>query len=264
MYKGKKPGRKSILPWIKRGVVKVKEMMGKVESVPAESFSPHTFNTKIKLIDESKEPKIIFLPEALKDMYYVALESGNVEASWLGIVKKEGNNYIVTRIIIFNQKCSFSETELDRLDIAKVAGEIMDAAEDGIGEVNDLKLWGHIHHHSTTPSGQDDTQMKIFENGNDWFIRIICNRQGKIEVTFYDYRAGIKYEDTKWLQNVTINEGRRLQVKEELKSKIIVNPEYEYSGHNAYFQYPYHLTSVDDEIAEITEAVEGAEEFIKQ
>lgn len=253
--------RKKFLPWVKENIVKVKKIIGVVETVAADSFSPHTFDTKIFLIDQNREPRVIFLPKALEDMYYIAGESGDVEASWLGIVKKQDRDYLVTRVIIFKQKCSSTETEIDRLDLARTVNEMMDEAEDGIGEVNDIKLWGHIHPYTTTPSGQDDKQMAIFENGNKWFIRIICNRQGRIEVTFYDYQAGVKYMDSRWFINLTENENRRAEIREELKNKITVNPEYDYSGQNAYFQYADFLMNADEGV--ITAGATD-EEFVNQ
>ena len=74
------------------------------------------------------------------------------------------------------------------------------AQPDGMDVWNNMKCWGHSHvNMGVFASGQDDTQMNVFKDaGHDFFIRVIANKKGEMEFTFYNYATGIIYKDTPW------------------------------------------------------------------
>ena len=84
---------------------------------------------------------------------------------------------------------------------------------------------GHSHvNMSTSPSGQDDKQMEVFADSNDdFFIRIITNKQGNLRLDIYDFESGIIYEQLKYIPNYGEKEEviRTIQTKiQEYKKKL--------------------------------------------
>jgi hypothetical protein len=113
-----------------------------------------------------------------------------------------------------------------------VHGSTSELTEDGLGEYfTDLAVsnyeacermffWGHVHPgNSTSPSGQDEDQMKFFDH-NDWFIRGIFGRSGRCEFTFFDYKNGVRWNDAPWAIYCPVSEERRSRWAAEVAAKV--------------------------------------------
>ena len=75
---------------------------------------------------------------------------------------------------------------------------------------------------SPSPSGQDDSQMEYFKDGNPWFIRLITNKKREYHIDIYDYEHGLKiHMDQADLKDY--NPGAtelRKTIEEEIKEKV--------------------------------------------
>lgn len=73
-----------------------------------------------------------------------------------------------------------------------------------------------------TPSAQDDAQMALFqENGCDWFIRGIFNKNGAARFTVYYYTfQNFAIDDCPWSVDWSNENPRANALKEELKEKV--------------------------------------------
>lgn len=181
-------------------------------------FKPHTFLTQTILLNYAV-PRIRITQQAYMDMYYIAANSGHNEIGWLGTVKKNGNTYTIEEVILFKQEVSVVETSLSPQDIAQVATDFIDAGE--IDKVNELKFWGHVHPaNSTAPSGQDEDQMNVLSNGNDWFIRGIFGREGRAEFTFFDWERGVRFNDVPWEMIILKDEDRENELASQVEAKV--------------------------------------------
>lgn len=191
------------------------------ESRGANQFRPHDFQTQTVLLNYVV-PHIKVTQAAYLDMYYIAAASGQEEISWLGTVKKSGHIYTIEEVILFEQEVEVATTAMTPADIAKVSTDLIMAGE--IDKVNSLKFWGHVHpSNSTSPSGQDETQMDTLSNGNDWFIRGIFGRYGRAEFTFFDWQHGLRFNDVSWELVVPNDESREAEIRSQVTAKVKKN-----------------------------------------
>ncbi len=152
-------------------------------------------------------------------MYYIAAASGREEISWLGTVSKISSVYTIEEVMLFEQEVEVAETAMSPADIAKVATELL--VNGAIEKVNALKFWGHVHpSNSTSPSGQDEIQMDVLSNGNDWFIRGIFGRHGRAEFTFYDFARGLRFNDVSWEIILPHDDTREADIRDQVKQKV--------------------------------------------
>ena len=88
--------------------------------------------------------------------------------------------------------------------------------------INRLCFWGHSHvRMGTSPSGQDEAQMKIFaESGQPFFIRGILNKERRMEFTVFCYESGIKIVDAEWSIYEPVDESMRSEIEAELLAKV--------------------------------------------
>ncbi len=189
-----------------------------IEKRAASQFAPHDFQTETVLLNYAV-PHIKITQAAYLDMYYIAAASGQEEISWLGTVKKVGHVYTIEEVILFEQEVEMATTAMTPADIAKVSTDLIIAGE--IEKVNSLKFWGHVHpSNSTSPSGQDESQMDVLSNGNEWFIRGIFGRYGRAEFTFFDWGHGLRFNDVPWELVVPNDESREAEIRDQVTAKV--------------------------------------------
>lgn len=184
-------------------------------------FKPHTAVPKARLYN--KLPNLLFTPQAAATMAYYVDECSD-EIGWLGIVEKyEDEMYLCTEVHLLEQEVNGGTTEISPMGLVKMAEEL------GLEKMQKIFLWGHSHvNMGVSPSGQDETQMKLFmENGMEWFFRIICNKKGDIGVTFYNYKENYVVEDVPW--DVYYETGVEkaaivAEMKEKVKKKTYYSP----------------------------------------
>lgn len=139
------------------------------------------------------------------------------EVGWMGFVEKSEQEHIflISDFVLLRQEVHAATTEID----PKALLELWDGLDEN--KQGKMKIWGHSHvNMSPTPSGQDDDQMKYFEEGNDWFIRLITNKKGDMNITIYDYKNGIEiHTDELYTYDEEVSALRK-QIQEEIKDKV--------------------------------------------
>lgn len=161
--------------------------------------------------------EVYILPQARQKMeMYCDLSDG--EIGWLAFVEKyEGVGFLITDCILLKQEVNGTTTEIDPMALI----EFWDATP--VEKQPLIKMWGHSHvNMSPTPSGQDDSQMEYFKDGNDWFIRLITNKKREYHIDIFDYKNGLKvHMDQADLKdyNPMANELKKA-IEEEIKEKV--------------------------------------------
>lgn len=185
----------------------------------------------IKLINES-DYEVFVLPEARAkmEMYCELCEK---EIGWLGFVEKLPNiGYMITDVVLLKQEVNGATTEIDPEALLDFWAQTPPENQ------SKIKVWGHSHvNMAPNPSSQDDSQMKYFADGNDWFIRLITNKKGDMNITIYDYVNGFEVHNDKLItynpHRAELRKQIEAEIKEKVKEKVYVAPaasKYNYAG----------------------------------
>ena len=224
-------------------------------------------DTKIQTIFDA--PKVYITTNAYAKMTHI-VDMVDKEVGWLGTAEwvKPSDMLVIDDIFLFHQEVNSSTCEITPEGLAEFAEELLQE-DNGIEIWNSIKVWGHSHvRMGVNPSSQDDSQMKVFADHNDWFLRIIANKSGELKVDLFDYQANISYIDLKW--NILIPElfSTKEFIENEIKKKVKekkYNYTYTRSKYNPYIPPSTKNTSytalyfdvetlfTDDEIIEIAE-----------
>lgn len=179
-------------------------------------FRPHNFSTSIK----TQEIPILWISqEAYSKMHFIVTLSDE-EVGWLGSVRRIKNGFVLDDVYVVEQEVSCATTEMSPDGLAKVAQVLIETQ--GVDAANRIRFWGHSHPHgSTSPSGQDESQIKDFRKAvSDFFIRGIANKDGKLEITIYDFERGLIVADAEWSVFIPVLAGIEEEIKKELKEKV--------------------------------------------
>jgi hypothetical protein len=158
-----------------------------------------TAKTTINIMPGAQVP-CIWVEELAMAKMKEYIKGCNDEIGWLCTVEKHSEvNYRIVDAYLFKQEVHSTTTEITPEGLSDFAMELL-AQPDGMDIWNAMKCWGHSHvNMGVFASGQDDTQMNVFKDaGHDFFIRVIANKKGEMEFTFYNYATGIIYKDTPW------------------------------------------------------------------
>lgn len=175
----------------------------------------------IELEDSGLRYRLYFLKQAFDKMrLYVDLCED--EIGWLGYVEKlkDEQGYVVTDVFLLDQEVHGTTTELSPDAIVKYYNELDDGGRENF--LNKCKIWGHSHvNMSPSPSGQDDSQgLELSKDADDFYIRLITNKKGEYNITFYDKTIKAKVmTDEVILYNPEGIELRK-QIQEEIKAKV--------------------------------------------
>lgn len=169
------------------------------------------------------KPKVKVHYEAyLKMLAYI--RECSTEIGWLGTVKVEGNDIVITDVFLFEQQASAVTCEITSEALAKFGNEVFEKydTEKAMDIVNNLRLWGHSHvNMGVFASGQDDTQLNDFSSsGYDYFLRVIGNKKGEFEYTLAHYSKGIKIVGLDWEVMLPNADSLNALVKQEVKDKV--------------------------------------------
>lgn len=161
--------------------------------------------------------ELYILPQARNKMeLYCDLSEG--EIGWLAFVEQfDKQGFLITDCALLKQEVHSTTTEITAEGLLEFWNAVAPEKHEQI------KLWGHSHvNMSVNPSGQDDSQMEYFKDGNPWFIRLITNKKREYYIDIYDYANGIKiHMDQSDLK--TYNPGAaelRQSIEEEIKEKV--------------------------------------------
>lgn len=160
---------------------------------------------------------LYILPEARQKMeIYCDLSEG--EIGWLGFVRDLGDNgFLIEDVALLKQEVHATTTEITPEGLLEFWAKT--APENQLK----IKLWGHSHvNMGVSPSGQDNSQMEYFKDGNPWFIRLITNKKREYHIDIYDYANGIQvHMDQSDLitYNPKANELKKA-IEDEIKEKV--------------------------------------------
>ena len=161
--------------------------------------------------------ELYILPEARNKMeLYCDLSEG--EIGWLAYVEQfDKQGFLITDCALLKQEVHATTTEI------RAEGLLEFWNNTPVEQQAKIKLWGHSHvNMSVSPSGQDDSQMEYFRDGNPWFIRLITNKKREYHIDIYDYANGLKiHMDQADLKtyNPAENELKK-QIEDEIKLKV--------------------------------------------
>ncbi len=228
----------------------------------AQIFVPHQFRSEVVLT--SGLPRVLLTRQAYNDMF-ILVDELSKEVGWIGSVEKLGRDYLIKEVFLLDQESHTTTCEITADGLSEWASEVLSSREDGMEVVNGLRFWGHSHvNMGTSPSAQDDTQMSIFsESCDDFFIRGILNKAGRMEFTLYLYELGVEIQDCQWAIHEPADNSRREKWQAEIAAKVRERiyhvPVRDYSGVNG---YPYNLNGEEEYFASPVEkmAVVGCSE----
>lgn len=190
----------------------------------------------VEFLDNRYE--LYILPQAKQKMeMYCDLSDG--EIGWLAFVEKfDTQGFLITDCALLKQEVHSTTTEITPEGLLEFWNSTP------VERQGQIKLWGHSHvNMSPTPSGQDNSQMDYFKDGNPWFIRLITNKKREYYIDIYDYANGLKIHMDQ-ADLITYNPGAkelRESIEAEIKEKVS-KKETTYSksyGSGAYTN-PYH------------------------
>ncbi len=185
------------------------------------TFKNTKTNVSVKVFEKCV-PNVIINPDALTKMHLYVDECAD-EIGWLGTAYKDEKKNIIyiSDVFLFDQEVHSTTTEISPEGLNEF-GEKLLLQPNGMDIWNNLKVWGHSHvNMSTSSSSQDDKQMETFvEGGHDWFIRIIANKSGELNLDLYSYDLGVIYNSLPWVEHGTeeeiVIEGKIAALYEEL------------------------------------------------
>ena len=191
-------------------------------------FQPHVAKCTVSL--EMPKPKILVSTTAHNKMYYWVQECKK-EVGWFGTVRELPDNvFLIEDVYMFDQQVTAVETEINEDGLVEFANSIQekyaDEPEKFIDVMKKFRLWGHSHvNMGTTASSQDDKQIELFRPKGDnmdieWFIRLICNKKGRMEWNIYHFKEGYIVEDVPWAVVHEINDDVADELTAELKEKV--------------------------------------------
>lgn len=184
-------------------------------------FLPHEYKEAVEMLPGYK-PKIVLSVEAFNSQWHYVNKAGDVELGWMGTVYRSENIFKIEKVFLFKQIRAPTAAIITTEGLSEVGIEILDSYENGMEMLNHLYYWGHSHvNMGTSPSPQDDFQMEVFEDcENDFFIRGILNKKGRMEFTIYLYSIGIKITDVEWLVEEPNEDALEAKIQAEFEEKI--------------------------------------------
>lgn len=120
------------------------------------------------------EPHLSFLPESWRRLalYTVNCKS---EIGGLGLVEPDGNDFVVTDVLLVEQDVNDIATRLDGAAVSRLVAGLLETGQDP----GKLKFWWHSHaHEAPFWSGEDDATIERFRN--DFMISLVSNHELRI------------------------------------------------------------------------------------
>lgn len=184
------------------------------------------FKTTLKSMKKIPIPTI-YLTRRCYETMFMLVDEVSTEVSWLGIVQRVGDDYLIDEIFVPEQKVSGAYTQMEESGIEEVALEILER-EGGDDMLSCLRFWGHSHvNMGVFPSGTDDQQMEEFcedlveQNAdNKFFVRGIFNKKGDAKFDVWDIEAGFQIHDCPWAVFTPKESPERTALKERIKEKV--------------------------------------------
>lgn len=175
----------------------------------------------------TNKPHVFILPVAIEKME-VYVQACDDEIGWLGYCTKDGNNYIIQDVKLFNQEVNGTTCEIDEKCVAEFAEDLL-SKPGGVELCNIIRVWGHSHvRMGVSPSGQDEAQFeRLYTDSDDFYIRIIANKQGDMKLDLHDCVTGVTYNNLQWQEYRTSTIDKESIIKEiaqKVKKKVYTQP----------------------------------------
>ena len=181
-------------------------------------------NKSTEVIYKEEALPSIFITKGALNKMQVYIEECSKEIGWLGTVEKHGSAFIINDVMLFEQEISATTTDIDETDLNNFARNTLLSLgnEEGVKQLNSVKVWGHSHVNMTVfASGTDNESMNMFEeSGHDYFIRIIGNKKGDLKVDLYDYDNGIEYQNLPFYTILSDEEESILEQMDSLQDRL--------------------------------------------
>ena len=165
--------------------------------------------------------RLYFLKKAY-DKMRLYVELCQDEIGWLGYVEKlkDGTGYMVTDVFLLDQEVHATTTELSPTAIIDYYNELDEEGRENF--LKKCKLWGHSHvNMPPSPSGQDDTQgEELSKDVDDFYIRLITNKKGEYNITFYDKVIKAKIVTDEVILYSPEGIELRKQIQQEIADKV--------------------------------------------
>lgn len=196
---------------------------GLFKAAPAKPFaSPEDHEVRAELLrPPDVVPAVLVSTLALAKME-ILVGLAKQEVGWLGTARRVGNDVAVDDVFLFDQEVSGGHCEISENAQNDLVMQLL-KRPDGLPIVNSMKFWGHSHGNGGTwPSGQDDLQVvKFHEQGAEFYLRAVCNRDGDVNFSFYDWEQGLVYHHLPFrVVGRPLNVERRAALKAELKAEF--------------------------------------------
>lgn len=169
-----------------------------------------------------KSPKIRFTKNAVR-WISVITELHDKEVGVLGIVREDGEDTYVVDEIFYpkHQEMNHGTCEISPEGESQIAEWLISKGRED--DIEKVKFWGHSHHTmGVGPSHQDEEQaIERMERNKGYFVRGIFNKDGKMSISFYDYRNRRRFDHVKWTTDADEEEAEiRKKVKEMMKDNV--------------------------------------------
>lgn len=194
-------------------------MSGLRSSMP---FHRHDFESRAAVLEQGP---VIDVARPAFDKMSLFVDIADEEVGWLGTAKRLSPiRFRIEDVFLLEQRVTAATTVLSADGLSAFACELL-AKPNGKELWENIRFWGHSHHTmGTSPSGQDDSQMLEFgRTSGDWFIRLIANKNGRMEFSVYFYDLGIKLLDVPWILVDPAMDELRKAVMAEYEAKVRKN-----------------------------------------
>ena len=212
----------------------------KVTPLSEDPKATHFLQTPDEVSVDFDTPSITLSKEAYLDILLFVAHC-EYEISWLGEVKREGNDFIISKVHLLKQECSSVTTKISeegRIDLISELSRSPDAKN----RINSLKFWGHSHVEMTVgPSAQDLKQIRncLEEGGGviDWYIMGIFNKLGDVRFDIYMKDFGFQFHNVPWrLAGPEYTPDRQKNVLGQIKNLVSAK---QYSTAYPHANYPF-------------------------
>jgi len=176
------------------------------------------------------EPEILISNRAWSKMtQYVKLVDS--EIGWLGTVEIDDNIFTIKDVFLVKQEVNKVTCEIDPDALIEMYEERI---KQGLS-VGDILFWGHSHNNmSVSPSGQDNNQFEEFAENNKYFIRLIMNKRGEVNIALLDSEKEIIFEN---LDFEFAYEDSDVDILKEIEEKVTEKSYTKYSSNFVNLNY---------------------------
>lgn len=123
-----------------------------------------------------KTPVIRISDEAKRLMDYL-IKGTSLECSGLGIVERDGDDFVITKLIFPKQRNTAGHTALDMEDVFRI---LFDMEEKEEGSMAKVRLWWHSHNSMNVFwSAEDEGTAAALVNNAEWMLCIVGNHRGE-------------------------------------------------------------------------------------